>query len=259
LFRSSQYERLTLAERLRTDGGRRMVGLRVALLLELLLILLLLTLGQGGKMGEKVGSVLTTFDASDAPEAPQQEDKPPEPQQAAQPTAQPQPRPDEPVPPVPTRPAPAPPLIQLPRDSGPTFDLSQLPPQPARPAPASPPVGPAAPSSRGDTPIVGRAPNGQPLYAAQWYREPTDQELAGYLSTAQPGWGLIACKTVPEYRVEDCVLLDEYPEGSNIGRATLAAAWQFRVRPPRKGNRYMVGEWVRIRITYQQRSAPSYE
>ncbi|HTM95217.1 MAG TPA: hypothetical protein VL100_05310, partial [Croceibacterium sp.] len=108
------------------------------------------------------------------------------------------------------------------------------------------------------TPVVGTAPNGQPLYAAQWYREPTDQELGGYLSTAQPGWGLIACKTAPEYRVEDCVLLDEYPDGSNIGRATLAASWQFKVRPPRKGNRYLVGEWVRIRITYQMRQAPDY-
>jgi len=258
LFRLSSYPRSTLTARLTPDGRRRAIGFGVALLLEALLILLLLTLGQGGKIGGKVGEVLTTFDASEAEAPPQPEDKPPQPQQQTQPAAPPQPRPEEPVPPAPPKPAPAPPLIQLPRDTGPTFDISNLPPEPARPAPARPTVGPPAPSSRGDTPVVGTAPNGQPLYAAQWYREPTDQELGGYLSTAQPGWGLIACKTAPEYRVEECVVLDEYPNGSNVGRATLAASWQFKVRPPRKGNRYLVGEWVRIRITYQMRQAPDY-
>ena len=112
-------------------------------------------------------------------------------------------------------------------------------------------MGPANTNSQPDTPRVGTAPNGQPLYAAQWYREPYDSELSGYLSTAQgPGWGLIACKTEPEYRVDQCVMLDEYPSNSNIARSVLAAAWQFKVRPPRLGGRYMVGEWVRIRIDY---------
>ena len=98
---------------------------------------------------------------------------------------------------------------------------------------------------------MGAAPNGEPLYAASWYREPSDDELRGYLSTASgPGWGLIACRTAPDYRVEDCVGLDEYPYGSQINRAVLAAAWQFRVRPPRRSGRLLVGSWVRIRIDY---------
>ena len=101
---------------------------------------------------------------------------------------------------------------------------------------------------------MGTAPNGEPLYAAAWYREPSDGELRGYLSTASgPGWGLIACRTAPDYRVEDCVGLDEYPYGSQINRAVLAAAWQFQVRPPRLGGRPMVGSWVRIRIDYGTR------
>ena len=106
-------------------------------------------------------------------------------------------------------------------------------------------------SSFRDTEQVGTAPNGEPLYAAAWYREPSNDELRGYLSTASgPGWGLIACRTAPDYRVEDCVGLDEYPSGSQINRAVLAAAWQFRVRPPRRGGQLLVGSWVRIRIDY---------
>jgi protein TonB len=102
-----------------------------------------------------------------------------------------------------------------------------------------------------DSERVGTAPNGEPLYAAAWYREPRDDQLRAYLSTATgPGWGLIACRTAPDYRVEDCVPLEEYPHGSQINRAILAAAWEFKVRPPRLGGRALVGSWVRIRIDY---------
>lgn len=103
-----------------------------------------------------------------------------------------------------------------------------------------------------DSERVGTAPNGEPLYAAAWYREPEADMLGDYLSTARgPGWGLIACRTAPNYRVEDCVGLDEYPQGSQIARSVLAAAWEFRVRPPRLGGRPLVGSWVRIRIDYR--------
>ena len=115
-------------------------------------------------------------------------------------------------------------------------------------------MGPPNKGRQGDTARVGTAPNGQPLYAAAWYREPYESELNGYLSTAQgPGWGTIACRTAPDFRVEDCEIVDEYPNRSNIARAVLAAAWQFQVRPPRLGGRSLVGSWVLIRITYEQR------
>lgn len=102
-----------------------------------------------------------------------------------------------------------------------------------------------------DSEEVGRAPNGEILYAAEWAREPTNAELGGYLPHDAPdGWGLIACKTVPEDRVDNCIELGQSPLGSHLASAVRQAAWQFRVRPPRKNGRPVIGSWVRIRIEY---------
>lgn len=245
---------------MRTSLGHRATGMVVALLLEAVLLVLLFTLGMGGEHEEEPPPALTTFDASaDAP--PEMEPVPdPEQQATPPPSAMAAPQPPQPAPPVET-PAPVPPpAIAIPVPQAP-------PPPPAQPAPPAPPraratVAPDAPaygppntgsSMSMDTPRVGTAPNGQPMYAARWYREPTEQELAGYLSTASPGWALITCRTVADYRVEDCVALGE-SEGSQMARAVLAAAWQFRVRPPRVGGREMVGTWVRIRIDHTLRT-----
>jgi protein TonB len=103
----------------------------------------------------------------------------------------------------------------------------------------------------GDSEEVGRGPHGEILYAAEWARHPTDAELGGDLPASPPdGYGLIACKTAPGNRVEDCIELDQYPHGSHLASAVRQAAWQFRVRPPRKNGRPMIGEWVQIRIDY---------
>jgi protein TonB len=105
----------------------------------------------------------------------------------------------------------------------------------------------------GDSEEVGRGPHGEVLYAAEWARRPTDAELGGYLPKNAPdGWGLVACKTVPGNRVEDCVELGQSPAGSHLASAVRQAAWQFRVRPPRKNGKPMVGEWVRILIEYER-------
>lgn len=242
----------SLIERLRTRASHRLTGIIAALLLEAGLLILLLTLGQTSRQGEPDGPALTTFDADTSPDTPD-EPQPEEPE----PQVQPQPRQPQPqqaptqtapsplVQPAPIIPAPAPPAIPLAR---PNTTRPASPPAANLPAYGPPNIGG---SSSTDTPRVGTAPNGEPMYAARWYREPTDGELAGYLSTAQPGWGLIACKTAPDYRVEDCVPVAE-TGGSQLARAVLAAAWQFKVRPPRVGGRDRIGEWVQIRIDYTQ-------
>ncbi len=108
--------------------------------------------------------------------------------------------------------------------------------------------------SNDDSEEVGRAPNGDILYAAQWAREPTNAELGGYLPHDAPdGYGLVACKTLPDDRVDDCVELEDFPLGSHLARAVRQAAWQFRVRPPRKNGHPLIGSWVRIRIEYYGR------
>lgn len=239
---------------------RRAGGLLLAVLLELALLLLLLTLGRSGDAPRGRGDALTTVDLS--PETPA-EAPAPRPEQTAQPSPQTATAPaDLPPRPSPLRPDAAP----IPR---PAITLPVPGPRPApapAPAPADPgkaravirddmggPMGPpnTGRSSSGDSEVVGSGPNGEPVYRARWQREPYDNELRGYLSTASgPGWALINCRTVPQYRVEDCVLVDEYPEGGGMGRAVLAAAWQFKVRPPQVRGQLQVGAWVRIRISY---------
>jgi len=93
----------------------------------------------------------------------------------------------------------------------------------------------------------GQGPGGQPLYNAEWVREPTQAELAFYLPrVTESGWALIACRTAPDNRVENCRTLGESPPGSGLSRGFREAAWQFRVYPPRVGGKKLIGAWVRI-------------
>ncbi|OYX66085.1 MAG: hypothetical protein B7Y88_05870 [Sphingomonadales bacterium 32-64-17] len=254
-----------LRARLPDNLSHRAIALIVTAAIELLILLVLLSLGMGISQPASQGSVLSTFDTS----APQSDNPEAEEQTDSADT-------DQPTPPtVPVEqaalPTPlTPPTIVIPRENTipvppPVPQQSSAPePQPS-PRPTSsiravirndggsmgPPGG--APRGSPDSEIVGRAPDGSPLYAAQWYREPYPSELSGYLSTARPpGWGLIACKTAPQWRVEDCQIIGESPQGSNIGRSVLAASWQFLVRPPRIDGEYQVGSWVRIRIDYSR-------
>jgi protein TonB len=230
----------SLTERLREDWRRKTAGAAIALTLEALLILVLIALGVHALPRKEVPMAPATFDVSEESKKPEPAAKAaPAPTQRQATTPQPQPAP----------PTVSPQQMQ-------SFDISRL----ARPpAPKAPAYGPAYSPAFGDSERVGTAPNGQPMYAASWYpHEPTHQEMAGYLSTAQPGWALITCKTVPDYRVEDCVGLDEYPEHSHLIESVIAASWQFRVRPPRVNGVLQVGDWVRIRFTYEETVKRTY-
>ena len=167
------------------------------------------------------------------------------------------------------RPTPKPPRIVLP--AKPTIALPPTPQPSTSPSPwlelskedmAAGDISkvPAAGSGGGgDSEIVGKGPNGEALYAAMWAREPTDAELAGYMPrNGIQGFGLVACKTIPNNRVQDCVELDQTP-GSRLASAVRQAAWQFHVRPPRKGGRPLIGSWVRIRIEYYRSGGASGE
>lgn len=248
-----------LPARLREGLARRTTGLVAALALEALLVLLLLALGQSPKEKPKPLISLTSFDV-ERPEPP----KPP-----AQPKAQsahhlatlPIPRPPTPAPQPPNPSATPPPLLALPRDAS-NFNLANLSPQPAPPARPSAAYGPADTGSVSDSKRIGTAPDGSALYGAAWYREPTNDELAAFGARAQgqdKAWGRIACKTAPDFRVEDCVTVDEYPDGSHLANAVLSAAWQFKVRPPWKGGHSLIGSWVQITIYSDVERKPKYE
>jgi protein TonB len=235
-----------LLERLR--DRERGAALILAVVVEALLVLAVLSIGLYDPPKPPGMPSLVSVDVA-APPAPD-EAKPEQAQARARAPLQ---TPLEPPPvPVPSAAPLAPPIIQIPRDQMVQLDIARLPRQPA--PSAAPPKGAYGPVDYGvpgDSKQIGSAPNGQPMYAAAWYREPYESELSGYLSTASgPGWALIACRTAPDFRVEACTGLSEYPQGSDLLRAVLAAAWQFKVRPPRVGGVSKIGAWVRIRIEY---------
>lgn len=157
-------------------------------------------------------------------------------------------RPDKPLPvPTPT----AMPPLNLSRkapDAVASFDLGKL-----------PRSGGGAAAGAGQNSAAaygpGEGPGGAKLYNAEWYREPSDAEIGGYMprSNVRPEWAMIACRTVERYHVENCQELGESPRGSGLARAMRQAAWQFLVRPPRIDGKPVIGAWVRIRFDFKQR------
>jgi protein TonB len=228
----------------RSPLRRRASGLALTLLVNLGLLLVLMTLGV---VPVPVAKRAPTIVVNLIPEAMRQSTAEHRTSQAehqharTMPTPKPSPLvlPSKPtISPPPKPPSKEPLFIEMSHDELAAADISNL---------------PKSGSGEGDSEVVGRGPHGELLYAAEWAREPTDAELGGYLPRNAPdGWGLIACKTIPNNRVEDCVELGQDPPGSHLASAVRQAAWQFRVRPPRKNGRELIGSWVQIRIDYER-------
>lgn len=254
-----------LRSRLFADSGllrRRGAALVLALIIELLLALLLLFLAPP-MPGKKNGDRTNVFgiEASKGEDSPDK--KPAEKQrkkaaQAQKSQAQTQP-PPPPIPsPVVTPAAPVgpPTFLKLSRNDYQQGDISKVPTHQAD-ADASDTDTADAGGAGGanDTPTLGRkGKHGETLYVAEWYREPRDAELSPYINENRarfPGFGLVACRTVARYHVEDCYELDE-TRGTGFAGSVRQAAFQFLVRPPRVGKKLLVGEWVAIRIDYRR-------
>jgi periplasmic protein TonB len=220
---------------------RRASGLALALAVNLLLLLVLLGLGKFSPVA-KTPSRPLVVDLVSEPQAPSSESKAA--QHRSNPHEQSRPLPKPPPIVLPSKPTITPPAkpksqpwIEMSNDELAAGDISSL---------------PKGEPGDGDSEIVGRAPNGDVLYAAEWARRPTDAELGGYLPKNAPdGAGIIACKTVPGERVDDCLEIGNDPPGSHLASAVRQAAWQFRVRPPRKNGHPLIGSWVQIRIDYE--------
>ena len=223
---------------------RRLSGLALAVAINVGLLLVLMTLGiipPPASQKTLRGVVVDLIPASRSA-SPAQSQKPQTKQRHVE-SDRPLPKPPPII--LPVKPTIAPPKssskptpwIEMSKDEMAAGDISKIP--------------AAGSGGGGDSEVVGKGPNGEALYAAEWAREPTDAELAGYLPRNAPeGYGLIECKTIANDRVEDCIELDQEPHGSHLAAAVRQAAWQFRVRPPRKGGHPLIGSWVRIRIDY---------
>ena len=214
-----------------------MSGLALAVAINLALLLLLLGLGVTAPREKQRPGTLTIdlLPESLSASAEQTEKNEVQRRESTKPTPKPPPivLPSKPTIAPPPKPSKKP-WIEMSSDELATADLSK--------------ISAAGAGGAGDSEVVGRGPNGDPLYAAEWAREPTNAEINGYWPRNVTGWGLVACKTLPNDRVDDCVELDQSPRGSHLASAVRQAAWQFRVRPPRKGGHPLIGAWVRILI-----------
>jgi protein TonB len=221
---------------------RRASGLALAVAINLGLLFLILGMGKFAPIAKRASETLTV---ELLPEAKRENQKTEQLQQVHEQTPR-QPKLKKPPIVLPSRPTITPlPWIEMSKEEYAATDISKM----AKAATGS------SSGSPGDSEEVGRGPRGEVLYAAEWVREPTDAEINGYMpANAQAGIGVIACKTVPGNRVDNCYEVGESPLGSHLARGLRQAAWQFHIRPPRKNGVPMIGEWVRIHLEYHIRA-----
>lgn len=219
---------------------RRASGLALAVGVNLALLLILMTLGRFAPEAKKVSQALVVDFLPESHSASQTAEQKTTQKAVQQTEKQRLPQPPVVLPAKPTISVPPPqpkeaPFVEMSSADMAAADLRNVP-----------------KATDGDSDVVGTGPHGEVLYAPEWARHPTRAELSGYLPHNAPdGFGLIACKTIPGDRVDDCVEIDQEPHGSHLASAVRQAAWQFRIRPPRKNGVPMIGAWVGIRIDYE--------
>lgn len=190
----------------RSESGKgRFRGIALALVVEALVALLLLQLGTGIFHKTEKQKPLVTFDVKPiGPIASKQAQKTQVAHKQKQTTTA-SAAPPPPVAPPPVKsPVPSK-LIQLSSEEFAASDIGKIPAH----------QGEGDDSGSGKDSVAaygpGQGPGGAALYNAEWYREPRDAELKPYLqdyAKSGSGWALIACKTAPDYRVENCRSLD---------------------------------------------------
>jgi hypothetical protein len=226
---------------------RRVMSFALALAVEILLIVVLLIFGPRvtieprTKRPDTFTLIPPDDSASTEPDRAKKADNTPKPKSASAPPST---LPPDVAPPqkAPTPPLPLPGVMPLNLGS---FDISKI-----KGSGQGDDAGQGEDSKLAYGPGLG--PGGMPLYRAEWYREPTNAELNGYVKKMPEGggWAMIACKTVANYHVDNCQSIGESPLGSGLGRDMRLAAWQFLVRPPRRGGKPLIGSWVSIRIDF---------
>ena len=222
----------------RPSVRQRALVIGLTLVAEILFLLMLLGLGPATWTAREAGQP-TLVDLINAPPAPAPA---PAPAKATEAKAKAPPVPRPTTPKLPPTPLAKSPFVKLTREEYAAADIANL---------GS--AGGQGKASGGETSAsVGTGPGGATLYKAEWYREPTDAELAYYLpkQVAPGSWAEVACKTIPDNRVENCQAIGESPPGSGLGRALRLAGWQFRIRPPRIDGKPMVGTWVKVHIDF---------
>ena len=230
----------------RTPPSRRAIGMVLAIAINLLVLLVLLGISGITPVAIKDEGGTLVFDVARQDQAaspqPETQRERPKQQQRDRPVVPP-PEIVLPVPPTITPPETNLELVELTKEEQATTDKAM--------ADRSAATKSAGSGVGGDSAVVGKGPRGEDLYAAEWVREPTKQEINHYLpANPQPGYGVIACKTYPRFRVDDCYRLGSVPASAQLDKVLMNAAWQFKIRPPRKNGQLMVGEWVRIRFDY---------
>lgn len=251
--------------RLRASLRGRTVAILLALAIELLIALMLLWMAPHVEPKQKPKTVVFGIEASEGDKAPAEKDSAKAPEKARKRAGE---KAEAQQPTPPTAALPPPPVVPPVSSGPPSFivmsrrdyaatDIAKAPSAPAGDQGNTQTADAGGGSGADDTPLAGSGPHGETLYAADWYRHPTDAQMRPYWpqrAEGREGWGEIACRTIDRYQVTDCQELREFPRGSGFAGATRQAAFQFRVKPPRVRSRLLVGSWVLIHIDYGVRS-----